>query len=70
MKVYIVYSLFHVDDYKRADSSADILKVFTDEDKAYNFAINKLLLMFEEFAIYSTYEEDSYKDNLFSKFHS
>lgn len=69
MKVYIVYSLFHYDDYKRADSSVDILKVFTDEDRAYNYAINKLLLMFEEFAIYSTYEEDSYKDNLFSKFH-
>ena len=68
MKVYIVYSLFHHDDY-RAYSSANVLKVFTYEDEAYNYAINKLLLMFEEFAIYSTYEEDSYKDNLFSKFH-
>ena len=48
MKVYIVYSCFHYDDYKRADSASEVHRVFTNEEKAYEFANNKLLLMFDE----------------------
>ena len=53
MKIYIVYNCYHYDDYKRADSSSGIEKIFTDKEKAYDFANNKLLLMFEDYAKYS-----------------
>jgi hypothetical protein len=53
MKVYIVYSCYHYDDYKRADSSASIEGVFKDENNAYDFAINKLLVMFKDRAKYN-----------------
>ena len=54
MKIYIIYHCYHYDDYKRADSAAGIDKVFTNEDDAYDFANNKLLLMFEDYAKYTT----------------
>ncbi len=53
MKIYIVYYCYHYDDYKRADSGADIEEVFTNEEKAYELAIKKLILMFKDHARYS-----------------
>ena len=58
MKIYIVYNCFHYDDYKRADSESRIEKVFTDEEKAYDFANNKLLSMFEDYAKYTNNNSD------------
>ncbi len=54
MKIYIVYYSYHYDDYKRADSSAGIEEVFTDEEEAYEFAIDKLLSMFDDYAKYNS----------------
>ena len=67
MKVYIVYSCYHYDDYKRAESSAEVCRVFTDEEKAYDFANNKLLLMFDDYANYNF--SDLEDEDLFSKEH-
>ncbi len=52
MKVYVVSYCYHYDDYKRADSASDVCKVFTDKEKAYEFANNELLLMFDKYAKY------------------
>jgi hypothetical protein len=56
MKVFIVYSCYHYDDYKRAHSASEVHRVFTNEEKAYDFANKKLLLMFDEYAKYNSSE--------------
>jgi len=56
MKVYVVYFYEHYDDYKRADSYADIVNIFTIEHEAYKCAVEKFVEMF------ISYENTDFED--------
>ncbi|KAG0220874.1 hypothetical protein BGX31_010449 [Mortierella sp. GBA43] len=43
MKVYSITSMYHYDDYKRAETTSRILKITRDEESAYMFAHNNQL---------------------------
>ena len=68
MIVFVVYYYEHYDDYKRAESSGDVINVFTNEEDAYKCAVDNFIKMF----LYYEYEYDcsdfinnelSYKEN-------
>ena len=43
MKLYIVYYYYHYDDYKRADSFADVINVFLNSENAYQCAVENFM---------------------------
>ena len=53
MKVYIVHSYYHYDDYKRGESYSSVDGVFTTKDLAYECAIDNFKKMFDDYAKYN-----------------
>ena len=49
MIIFVVHYYEHYDDYKRADSSGDVINVFVNEDEAYKCAVDNFLEMFKSF---------------------
>ena len=56
--LFVVYLHQHIDDYKRADSFANVLKIFRSKDKACEYCVKLLEKDFDKEKLFEYMEED------------
>jgi hypothetical protein len=62
MKVYIVHVHYHYDDYKRSESYSKIEKVYTKEEDAYKYSIEKIIFDSLNYARFNYVKDEEYDE--------